>query len=70
MARQPPPSNRAERQQPSDNKGRADQGDRSGTERRSRDRSGEGAESALVSLRNIERDRARSKPADEGSSNR
>jgi hypothetical protein len=55
-----------DRKQPS-NKDRANDADRSGSDRRAREgRSGEGSESALATLKSIERDRKRSKPADDG----
>ncbi len=48
------------------NKDRSNEADRSGTDRRAREgRSGEGSESALATLKSIERDRKRSKPADD-----
>jgi hypothetical protein len=54
-----------DRKQPS-NKDRANDADRSGSDRRAREgRSGEGSESALATLKSIERDRKRSKPADD-----
>jgi hypothetical protein len=54
-----------DRKQPS-HKDRSNEADRSGTNRRDREgRSGEGSESALATLKNIERDRKRSKPADD-----
>jgi hypothetical protein len=47
----------------------ADRG--SSTDRRERERrSGEGAQSALANLRNIERDRQKSRPADDDSDTR
>jgi hypothetical protein len=66
--RMPTPSSKMDRQQPT-TKDRSNDADRSGTDRRGREhRTGEGSDSALATLRNIERDRQRSKPADEGSS--
>jgi hypothetical protein len=54
-----------DRKQPS-NKDRSNDADRSGTNRRAQEgRSGEGSESALATLKSIERDRKRSKPADD-----
>lgn len=54
-----------DRKQPS-NKDRTNDADRSGSDRRAREgRSGEGSESALATLKSIERDRKRSKPADD-----
>jgi len=54
-----------DRKQPS-HKERSNDADRSGSDRRAREgRSGEGSESALATLKNIERDRKRSKPADD-----
>ena len=70
MARKPPPTARTERQ-PIGNKDRPNQADRLGTERRGgARRSGEGSESALASLRTMERDLAKSKPTDDDASNR
>ena len=55
------------KQQPS-KKDRSNDADRSGTDRRSREgRSGEGSESALATLKSIERDRKRSRPTDDSS---
>lgn len=55
------------KQQPS-NKNRSNDADRTGTDRRAREgRSGEGSESALATLKSIERDRKRSRPADDTS---
>jgi len=52
------------------NKDRSNDADRSGTDRRARDhRTGEGSDSALATLKNMERDRQRSRPDDDGSSN-
>jgi hypothetical protein len=52
---------------PPSRKERSNDADRSGTERGARDqRTGEGSESALATLKHIERDRRRSWPADEG----
>ena len=66
MARKPPLSN-MDRPQPT-NKERSNDADRTGTDRRARDgRSGEGSESALANLKSIERDRKRSRPADDES---
>ena len=57
-----------DRPQPS-NKDRSNDADRSGVDRRARERrTGEGSDSALATLKNIERDRQRNKPADEGNS--
>ena len=54
-----------DRKQPS-NKDRTNEADRSGSDRRAREgRSGEGSESALATLKSIERDRKRTKPADD-----
>lgn len=54
-----------DRKQPS-NKDRTNEADRSGSDRRARQgRSGEGSDSALATLKSIERDRKRSKPADD-----
>jgi hypothetical protein len=59
-----------DRKQPS-NKDRSNDADRTGTDRRARERrSGEGSESALASLKHIERDRRRTQPpADTDSGN-
>jgi hypothetical protein len=46
------------------NKDRSNNADRSGTDRR---RTGEGSASALANLKNIERDRQRSRPDDDSS---
>lgn len=52
------------------NKDRSNEADRSGTDRRAREgRSGEGSESALATLKNIERDRKRSTPAEDNPDN-
>jgi hypothetical protein len=68
MAKKPSQSARMDRKKPTD-KDRSNDADRSGTDRRGRDhRTGEGSESALANLKNIERDRQRSRPADEGGS--
>lgn len=57
-----------DRKQPS-NKDRSNVADQSGTDRHARERrTGEGSESALATLKNIERDRQRAKTGDEGSS--
>jgi hypothetical protein len=57
-----------DRKQPA-NKNRSNDADDSGNDRRARERrSGEGSESALATLKNIERDRRRSKPDDDGNS--
>ncbi|WP_172224316.1 hypothetical protein [Caenimonas soli] len=57
-----------DRKQPPSNKERSNDADRSGAARRARDgRTGEGAESALATLKSIERDRKRSRPADDPS---
>jgi hypothetical protein len=54
-----------DRKQPS-SKDRANEADRSNSDRRAREgRSGEGSESALATLKSIERDRKRTKPADD-----
>jgi hypothetical protein len=54
-----------ERKQPH-NKDRSNDADRSGSDRQLRERrSGEGSESALANLKHIERDRNRSRPADD-----
>jgi hypothetical protein len=67
MAKKPPPISKMDRKQAS-NKDRSNDADQSGTDRRARERrTGEGSESALATLKNIERDRQRNKPADEGS---
>jgi hypothetical protein len=58
MDRKPQPSN----------KERSNDADRSGTDRRGREgRSGEGSESALATLRSIERDRKRARPIEDRS---
>ena len=63
--RQPKPT--TDRKQPS-NKERSNQADRTGADRRRWEhRSGEGSESALANLKNIERDREKTRPADDGS---
>jgi hypothetical protein len=68
MANKPAPISKMDRQQPS-KKDRSNDADRSSTDRRGRDRrTGEGSDSALATLKNIERDRQRSKPTDEGNS--
>ena len=68
MAKRPKPTLKMDRQQATGKGGSID-ADRTGFDRRARDkRTGEGADSALATLRNIERDRQRSKPDDEGSS--
>ncbi len=62
--RQPYPA--MERNKQPANKDRSNEADHSGTDRRAREgRSGEGSESALATLKSIERDRKRSKPADD-----
>lgn len=54
-----------DRKQPT-NKERSNDADRTGTDRRSRERrSGEGADSALATLKNIEQDRQRSRPLED-----
>ena len=59
-----------DRKQPS-NKERSNESDRTGNDRRRWERrSGEGSESALATLKNIERDRERNRPADDSSSNK
>jgi hypothetical protein len=60
-----------DRKQPS-NKDRSNEADQTGADRRRREqrRSGEGSESALATLKHIERDRERIKPADDSSSER
>ena len=64
MANKPPPL-KMDRKQPT-NKERSNDADSTGTDRRARERrSGEGAESALANLKNIERDRQRSRPAED-----
>jgi hypothetical protein len=66
MARKPSPSSRLDRKQPT-YKERSNDADRSGTERSAREqRTGEGSDSALATLKHIERDRRRSWPADAG----
>lgn len=56
-----------DRKQPA-HKDRSNEADRSGTDGRAKQgRSGEGSQSALATLKNIERDRKRSKPADDNS---
>jgi hypothetical protein len=68
MAKKPAPTSKMDRPQPS-NKDRSNDADRSGTDRRARERrTGEGSDSALATLKNIERDRQRNQPADEGGS--
>ena len=55
-----------DRKQPS-NKDRSNGADRTGTDRRGWERrTGEGSESALATLKNIERDRQKIKPNDDG----
>jgi hypothetical protein len=67
MAKKPSPTLKMDRKQPT-NKERSNDADRSGMDRRARDRrTGEGSQSALATMKNIERDRQRTKP-DEGSS--
>jgi hypothetical protein len=57
-----------DRRQPT-NKDRSNDADQSGADRHARERrSGEGSQSALASLKNIERDRRRSSPDGDGSS--
>lgn len=54
-----------DRKQPS-NKNRSNDADRSGADRqRSERRTGEGSESALATLKSIQRDRERTRPADD-----
>jgi hypothetical protein len=68
MAKKPTLISKMDRKQPS-NKDRSNDADQSGSDRRARERrTGEGSESALATLKNIERDRQRTKPADEGNS--
>jgi hypothetical protein len=68
MAKKPLPIRKMDRKQPT-NKDRSNDADRSGTDRRARDyRTGEGSGSALARLKNIERDRRRSQPDDNASS--
>lgn len=56
-----------DRKQPAP-KERSNEADRNGTDRRAKQgRSGEGSQSALATLKNIERDRKRSKPAEDNS---
>jgi hypothetical protein len=65
MAQKPPVIPKMDRKQPA-NKDRSNEADATGTDRRARERrSGEGSESALANLKNIERDRRRSRPDDE-----
>ena len=66
MARKSSPTSRTERKQPT-RKDRSNDADRSGAERGGRERrTGEGSDSALATLKHIERDRKRSWPVDEG----
>jgi len=59
-----------DRKQPS-NKNRSNDADRSGTDRRrSERRTGEGSESALATLKSIQRDRERFRPADDSNSDK
>ena len=68
MAKKPSPKLKMDRKQPA-NKDRSNDADRSGTDRRARERrTGEGSESALATLKNIERDRRRSQPGNDASS--
>lgn len=68
MARKRQANSPMDRKQPPSNKERSNDADRSGTDRRAREgRSGEGSESALATLKSIERDRKRSRPADDSS---
>jgi hypothetical protein len=68
MAGKPTPIPKMDRKQPT-NKDRSNDADRTGSDRRGRERrTGEGSDSALANLKNIERDRQRSRPMDEGSS--
>ena len=56
-----------DRKQPT-NKERSNDADSAGTDRRARERrTGEGSESALATLKTIEHDRARSRPAEDDS---
>jgi hypothetical protein len=65
MATKPLPIPKMDRKQPA-NKDRSNDADDSGSDRRARERrSGEGSESALANLKNIERDRKRSRPDSE-----
>lgn len=67
MASKAKPTSKMDRNQPT-NKERSNDADRSGTDRRARERrSGEGSESALASLKFMERDRKRSTPTDDDS---
>jgi hypothetical protein len=57
-----------DRKQPP-NKDRSNRADRSNTDRQAREhRSGEGADSALASLKSIERDRQKTQPPEDDSS--
>lgn len=63
-----PKRSKMDRKQPA-NKDRSNEADRGASDRRARAaRSGEGSESALATLKNIERDRERSKPKDDNGS--
>jgi hypothetical protein len=67
MAKKYSPMPKMDRKQPT-NKDRSNDADRSTTDRRAREqRTGEGAESALATLKNIERDRRRTQPDDDAS---
>lgn len=68
MARKRQADTQMDRKQQPANKDRSNNADRSGTDRRARDgRTGEGSESALATLKSIERDRKRSRPAEDRS---
>jgi hypothetical protein len=59
-----------DRKQPS-NKNRSNDADRGGADRRrSERRTGEGSESALATLKSIQRDRERIRPADDSNSDK
>jgi len=66
MAKKPSQTRKMDGKQPA-HKDRSNHADRSGTDRRARERTGEGSESALANLKNIERDRQRSRPDDDSS---
>ena len=69
MAKKPPPLRKMDIKQPA-NRDRSNNADCSGTDRGARERerrTGEGSESALAKLKNIERDRQRSRPGDDDS---
>jgi hypothetical protein len=70
MAKKPSPIRKMDVKQPA-NKDRSNNADCSGTDRYARERrTGEGSESALAKLKNIERDRQRSRPGDDDGSGR